>query len=256
MDIALPWMNTIVCNQLDELYWTGPSLDQGPLPALIYLSLAGDESLSLNPFNQPIQWLADKPIRCFSLTLPCHGKGFDKSIAMEHWANLLRENHLLTPFLNLGLSAINKLVNKNLIQWKQLALAGLSRGAFAACHLAAHLPNCAAICGFAPLTELTVLKEFRSEDICDRATSWGLGTVAEKLAKIPSRLYIGNNDTRVGTEACFAFHRQLVAQAHSQRLRPAPHELCITPSIGHKGHGTTPEVFANGAAWVWDRLRD
>jgi esterase FrsA len=46
------------------------------------------------------------------------------------------------------------------IQKDKLAVMGLSRGVFIACHVAAAIPAVSTILGFAPLTNLCAIKEF------------------------------------------------------------------------------------------------
>jgi esterase FrsA len=58
----------------------------------------------------------------------------------------------------------------------------------------------------------------------------------------------------VGTESCFQFISELSETAYQQKISSSPIELIIGPSMGHKGHGTPPEVFKDGAAWIRRKL--
>ncbi len=59
------------------LYYCGPSHHDGPLPAFFYFALAGDESLTLSPYNHPVLPFEKQAMRVCSFTLPSHVAGFD-----------------------------------------------------------------------------------------------------------------------------------------------------------------------------------
>ncbi len=48
-----------------EVAHIGPSLDKGRLPAVMYFSISGEDSIGLDPFNQPALFLAENGIRVF-----------------------------------------------------------------------------------------------------------------------------------------------------------------------------------------------
>ena len=66
--------------------YIGPDLMEGPLPSLFYFALSEQESLFLDPYNQPVVFLSSYPIRVFSMTLPGHGSGLHSKDAMHFWA--------------------------------------------------------------------------------------------------------------------------------------------------------------------------
>ena len=219
-----------------ELTYIGPPLEEGPLPTLIYFSLSAHESLTLDPFNQPIAYLANESMRLVSLTIPGHEEGRDKTKAIAYWAEELSAGRdPLTPFFDTTAKAIESL----LPSCSSIALAGLSRGAFIACHIATRLPI-ETILGFAPLTRLSFAKEFDLEHL--------------DLTEKTIRFYIGNRDLRVGTDNAFSLITSLANRAYDKRIRTSPFELIITPSIGFQGHGTSKEIFHAGAEWVKGRL--
>ena len=99
---------------------------------------------------------------------------------------------------------------------------------------------------FAARQEL--LKFFLAFALLDR---YDLGNFASELAKKQVRFYIGNRDTRVGTQECFECLEKIAAASDS----PPSAELFIRRSIGQMGHGTPPEVFSEGADWIYERLK-
>jgi predicted esterase len=234
------------------LYHVGPSLDHGPLPSLFYFAISAEDSLTLDPFNQPVQFLARHMIRIFSMTLPGHENGLPATSAMQLWAeDLSKGNDCVSSFLAQAERAVNFAVDEKFIDPNKMAVAGLSRGAFIACHLAARDPRFRTILGFAPLTRLSKIKEFASLAHNPLVNELDLIHLADTLSDRHLRLYIGNHDTRVGTRECFNFLEQIVEK---KKKRVADAELIIGPSMGRDGHGTSPEIFKQGATWLATHL--
>lgn len=72
-----------------------------------------------------------------------------------------------------------------------------------------------------------------------------LNNVADKLTGRPLWMCIGNHDERVGTDHLIAFSRKVVAASFAKN-QPAPVELHIMQTEGHRIHGT-----AHQEAEVW-----
>lgn len=226
------------------LYHAGPALDHGPLPSLFYFAISGPDSLCLDPFNQPVQFLQGKMIRIFSMTLPGHEEGLSPHGAMKIWAeDLEKKTNTLPRFLDSLETAIEFGIREKFIDPKQMAAMGLSRGAFIAAHIAAREKRFRSLVCFAPLTNLLKIREFASFPHPESAQELSLSSLAPKLGDRRVKIFIGNEDTRVDTRSCFDFAMQLVAHK-SQRTSPV--ELLIYPSIGQMGHGTPPEIFKKG----------
>lgn len=235
-----------------SVLYVGPDISIGPLPALIYFALSAEETLSLDPYSQPVKILHGKPIRIFSFTIPCHGHLFSNTHAMQAWANELKANqNFLNSFIKECSIVIDKLIHENIIDKHFLSVAGLSRGAFIATHLAAENRHISTVLGFAPLTTLEFLEEFKDTPNCN---IYNLSNLYPKLLHKRLRFYIGNRDVRVGTEKCFEFINGLTNFAHAHGVRSPQAELIISPSVGHKGHGTLPPVFQDGINWISPRL--
>ncbi len=233
-----------------HLKFIGPPLDQGPLPAVFYFALSAEDSLELDPFNQPALHLLPFNIRVFSITLPGHDILPAKE-ALKYWADhILKEDNIIEAFVTKTRTIINTLMQDHVIEKDKLAVMGLSRGFFIACHVAASMPLISTILGFAPLTHLAVAKEFPESAHSLLMCTLKLNNLENALADRRLRFYIGNHDTRVGTKHCFDFFSSLVQKAVEKKIRPVPMELIITPSIGHQGHGTSPETFCQGAKWL------
>lgn len=230
------------------LYHTGPALDLGPLPSLFYFAISGSDTLTLDPFNQPIQFLHGSMIRIFSMTLPGHENQLPATGAMSIWADELSQGiNRITPFLDSIQLAVDFAIRERFTDPYKMATAGLSRGGFIAAHLAARDPRFRYLLGFAPLTRLGSIKEFALLQHHPLVGSFDLIHLAELLSDRYVRLYIGNHDTRVGTKECFDFAMELVRK---KKTRIAQVEMIMSPSIGQAGHGTPPSIFSQGAAWL------
>jgi esterase FrsA len=233
---------------IPNLFHVGPALDHGPLPSIFYFALSGPDSLCLDPFNQPVQCLEGKWIRIFSMTLPAHEEGLSPHEALATWASDIAKGlDPLNNFFEEALRAIAYTIENKFADPHKLGIAGLSRGGFIASHLAAREKRFKAILQFAPLTRLPKGKDFEAVWNHPILQSLDILPLAKQLADRHIRFYIGNKDARVSTKACLDFVLALVE--HSS-LRSPQIELIMTPSIGQMGHGTSPEIFCQGAEWL------
>lgn len=239
-----------------EIAHVGPPLSQGPLPALFYFSLSARDSLCLDPFNQPVAYLSSLPIRIFSMTLPGHENQLPPTQALHVWAQEIASgNDVISSFVEDAQQAMYALTAQGVLLPDRTAVAGLSRGAFVAAHIAARIPSLQWILGFAPLTDISIAKEFHSLTHLPSVTSLSLEHLAEKLTNRKVRFYIGNLDTRVSTRRCFDCIETWSKTALAQGIRSPKMELIVGPSIGRDGHGTSKEVFHHGAQWIAEELR-
>jgi len=103
-------------------------------------------------------------------------------------------------------------------------------------------------CGvsFAPVTELTILSEFKGLENHELTQAIALHNVADQLAGRPLWMCIGNQDDRVGTDELIAFSRKVVAASYAQG-KPAPIELHIMHTEGHRIHAT---AHTEAEAWL------
>ncbi len=242
------------CNALHirpdiTLYHVGPALDHGPLPSLFYFAISGPDSLCLDPFNQPVQFLQGQMARIFSMTLPGHENDLPATGAMKIWADDLKNGKdMISPFIDAILLALDFAVKEKFADPLHLTAGGLSRGAMIAAHLAARDSRFKKLVCFAPLTKLSKIKEFAHQTDLASANRLDLIHLAPNLSDRHVRIFIGNEDTRVGTRECFEFAMALVAH---KKQRTAQVGLEIYPSIGQMGHGTPPEIFKKGVEWIF-----
>lgn len=233
----------------------GPPKENGPLPAVIYFGLSLEESLTIDPFNQPVVYLQNFSVRILSLNLPAHGPNLNALDAMYVWAKEISSGKdIISPFIDQCVYAINTLIERKLILREKIGVMGLSRGGFIAAHLAIKFPHLRAIVGFAPMTTLASIKEFNNQDQSPLVQALNLQNHLTGLYDKTMRFYIGNRDTRVSTDECYALVHKLADTAFEQGLRSPPIEMIISPSIGHMGHGTSKDTFIDGAHWLGKKL--
>lgn len=233
------------------MFYLGPDLKEGPLPAVFYFALSAQESLLTDPFNSPVTIWNDSRMRIFSVDLPYHGEGYSSVEAMQQWADAYqRKEPFLESFL-LDLFKSVQLLFPFLIPG-HIGAAGLSRGGFIASHLASFFSEINALLGFAPLTSLFFIKEFSTlkEPADSLVHKTDLSLIRQKLASKIIRVYMGNRDMRVSSDLCFQWIRSLVEAAFEEKIRSPSIEMFLKPSIGYLGHGTTPETFHEGATWL------
>ncbi|PIS01406.1 MAG: alpha/beta hydrolase [Chlamydiae bacterium CG10_big_fil_rev_8_21_14_0_10_35_9] len=250
----------LTCSALElapgiTLYHTGPSLDKGPMPAVFYFALSGEDSLCLDPFNQPVQFLSDYPIRVFSLTLPAHEANLPPQNALSVWADdMTHQRDILSEFIEQARLAISYVIEQKLTSEDTIALAGLSRGGLLASLIAAEEKRARFILLFAPVTILAKAKEFekiQDNPLVKKANAF---TVVDHIYDRHIKAYIGNRDVRVGTRNCFDFIEALSHRAFENKIRSPQIEMLLSPSIGHQGHGTPPHIFKSGANWLVECL--
>ena len=104
------------------LHHLGPPLEEGPLPTLFYFALSGRESLTLDPYNQPIQFFEGKKVRAFSLTLPHHSDGLPPNESIAAWGREMGAGRdPLAPFLKQAGEAIRFALEQGWIDLDRLA---------------------------------------------------------------------------------------------------------------------------------------
>lgn len=187
------------------------------------------------------------------MTLPGHENDLPAKEAMKIWADdMAKGRDCVTDFLDAAKLAVDFAIKEKFADPEKLAVAGLSRGGFIAAHLAARDERFRHLLGFAPLTRLSKIKEFAHLQDNALANSLDLTHLAEKLSDRHVRMYIGNEDKRVGTQECIDFGMSIVKH---KKTRVAQVELMIYPSVGQMGHGTPPEIFKQGVDWIASNLK-
>ncbi len=209
------------------------------IPTVFYFAVGAEDTLYKDPFNQPVKFLVEQGIRVVTFSLPLHE---EPQRGIEKWAEAYKNGHdILTPFFD----EVSETILALDLDWKKTAIMGLSRGAFIGAHILTRLDPIPYLLGFAPLTMLEMAEEFQKIGVVPN-----LPLDLEALSHHSIRFYIGNDDTRVSTDRCYSFIRELVEKAKERQKREIPIELIIGSSVGFKGHGTLPHVFKAGTDWI------
>lgn len=247
---------TLKIDDRTSLSFIGPPLSAGQCPAVIYFALSDEDSLYLDPYNQPALFLSSHhPIRVFSITLPDHEDFSKAKNALVLWSKEIEKGiDPISKFMDQTLNAIAYLIEEKIALPSKIAVMGLSRGAYFALRIGAKSPDINWILGFSPLINLYDIFEFDSIKDCTLLQSLHSDKLLDSLINKQIRLYIGNRDTRVGTRNSFMFIEKIAMQAYQKNRKEAQAELIIYPSIGYKGHGTGKNIFKDGCLWLKEKL--
>lgn len=230
------------------------SPDQESSTTLFYFACSARDSLSLDPLSQPAIAAVACGCRVISIDLPFHQEGVALDEALEAWNHAFEQGE--DPFHS-WFDRVEKWIRQEpSLQHQPVGLMGLSRGGFIGKILAQRLSIVKALLLFAPLLdweECPSFQESAAEGLIP--SSYLLLDSASSLSHVSLRVYIGNQDRRVGVRPAFELVEAVARAQADKRIFPSPSELIIRPSIGYMGHGTTPETFSEGAQWAASQLK-
>lgn len=214
-------------------------------PTLIVLGSAIDPVLGSAYFRQCGNQLSEASgWLCVSIDLPCHGARTrpGESGGLSGWRQRVEKGEdFVAPFNARLSSVLDHLIEKGIADPDRLAVCGTSRGGYLAIQFAVHDQRVQAAAGFAPVTDLRALSEFRGLDDNPLAKKLSLENQAAALAGRRVWIGIGDQDQRVSTDRAIACARAMTAA----KVRTTFH-LLPEP----RGH-TTPRGSAELAAdWI------
>lgn len=220
-------------------------------PSLIVIGSDLEYSLTNDEINEVGRLLGPRGVSSFALDVPCHGADIrdGEPDGLHGWRSRLDRNEDFVASFSQKVSAIIDFLLAEGYS-SRIAIAGTSRGGFMGLHAMAVDPRVCCSASFAPVTELTVLNEFKGLEDHALTQSIALNQVAEKFAGRPLWMCIGNNDDRVGTDHLVDFSRKVVAASIARNL-PAPIELHIMQTEGHRIHDA---AHREAAAWLLQHL--
>lgn len=224
-----------------------------PRPTLFILAGSIEETLGDPYFRQSGNLLAAQGYLCVSIDIPGHGKnrGEDPD-GLEGWRSRVDRGEDFVAETNRRLSAVlDTLIAEGLSDPARVAACGTSRGGFLALHFAAADTRVKCVATFAPVTDLTALREFAGTENHDRVASLSASRRADDLVDCPTWIIIGDRDERVGTDNAIALARGITASALARGLNPAV-ELHVVPEP--KGHTTPDGAAAQAAAWIINQM--
>lgn len=236
------------------LRYLGPGPEAGPQATVLACALSASMTLDGGPIALPAELLAARGVRVLALDLPHHSEGADPQKALERWAQDLQGGH--HPLRHWGDQlevALEELVEMGALT--SLSFYGISRGALAAAWAATHLNlpekvTISKLCAWAPLARLSRGKDFQQIAHLPAVQELDCSRWVERMTTLALKVWIGNLDQRVGVLPSFEWVESLAQAQQRSGQRVCRSELVIRPSIGHMGHGTSPEAFQEGVQWL------
>ncbi|MBI2478028.1 MAG: prolyl oligopeptidase family serine peptidase [Planctomycetia bacterium] len=219
-------------------------IDNTVQPTLIVLSGTIEGTLTNPYFRQCGNQLArESGWLCVSIDLPCHGTQHrEGESGLSGWRERVENGDDFVKQFNQRLSGVlDYLIDNGFSDPKRIAVCGTSRGGFLAIHFAASDTRVGYIAGFAPVTDLAMLSEFKG--IEDNPLTKQL-SAAHQAGKLTGRhvwIGIGDQDQRVSTDAAIQLARQLTIAKCQVELHVFPEPR------GHTTPKGAPEMVAR---WI------
>lgn len=227
-----------------------------PAPTLFMLAGTIDGTLGSTYFRQCGNELGQLGYLVVSIDLPCHGTQTveGQPSGLGGWSYRVGNGEDIVEESNARLSAVlDDLIKTGLADPERIAAAGTSRGGFLAIHFAAHDTRVKCAAGFAAVTDLAALSEFRARKENELVKKLSLVNQAEKLAGRPVWIITGDRDERVGTHHAIDLASRLSALAKERDI-PSNVELHVMSEP--RGH-TTPRSASDLAAdWIHQHLAE
>jgi dienelactone hydrolase len=230
--------------------------DPGTKPAPTLFMLAGtiESTLEKPYFRQCGNELASLGYLVVSIDLPCHGNQSTEGepAGLGGWSHRVGKNEDFVADSNARLSKVlDHLIMTGLNDPNRVVAGGTSRGGFLAIHFAAYDSRVKCAAGFAPVTDLAALSEFRSRQEHLLVKKLSLANQAEKLTERPVWIVIGDRDERVGTEHAIELASRLSAVAKERNVASNVELHIMSEPRGH----TTPRGSSRLAAdWIHRHL--
>lgn len=238
----------------DVAYGVWGDLVGKPAPTLFILASTIDDTLASAYFRQCGNELAELGYILVSIDLPCHGTQTTEGqpAGLSGWSHRVGNDEDIVAEANVRLSnVLDDLIKTGLTDPTRVAAAGTSRGGFLAIHFAAHDKRVKAAAGFAPVTSLAALREFRTRQDHPLVSRLSLINHAEKIAGRPVWIIIGDRDERVGTHHAIELASKLSSVAKERDI-PSNVELHVMSEP--RGHTTPRGASSMAAAWVHRQL--
>jgi hypothetical protein len=218
--------------------------DGRPAPLLMHFGGALTDALTHPDYRLLCELLIAQGWRAASIDLPVHGSEVregEASYDMTGWrARLERGEDLLGDFFRRGTAVLDHLIASGLADPARIAASGLSRGGFSALHFAAADGRPRWVGAIAPLTDMTLIREFQGAEYLPAARALAVHTLVERLTGKCVWICIGNDDRRVSTDSTISFTRQ-------RRSPQADVELHV---LNYDGHQSTAADHHALAAWM------
>ena len=214
-------------------------------PTLIVLGSTIDSVLDSAYFRQCGNQLSEEASwLCVSIDLPCHGTRSRpvENAGLTGWRQRVEKGeNFVAPFNARLSSVIDHLITQGITDPDRIVSSGTSRGGYLAIQFAAHDKRVKAAIGFAPVTDLRALREFRGLDDHPLTQKLSLENSAPALANRHVWMVIGDQDQRVSSDRALACARAMTAAMvrNTFHLMPEP-----------RGHTTPKGSTELAARWI------
>lgn len=182
-----------------------------------------------------------------SADLPCHGSDIrpGEPPELKGWRHRLERNEdLFAAFTSKCVAKLDQLLAAGEADPEQVFVGGVSRGAFAAFHLALREHRFKSAVGLSPVVDLADLSEFEGYAGDTRA----LRQQADRLGEISTFLSIQSHDERVRTRSTIALADEII------RTHPQPVDVTLRVEAG-SGHTVTSQMRGAARGWIGARSR-
>lgn len=226
-----------------------------PAPTLFIFALDTAGTLDRAIYRQAGTLLAEKGWLCVSLDLPCHASQHREGEAAElkGWRQRIDAGeNIMEEFTGRAKKVLDFLIAEKYTDPTRVAACGTSRGGFSACHFAIADPRVKCVAAYAPVADLTMLREFSGTKNPSLVQTLALASHVDQLADRCVWIVIGDNDQRVSTDNVIEFARKLSAASVQKKL-PRRHVELYVASV--EGHSTPPDTAEKSAAWIEKMLK-
>jgi len=226
-----------------------------PAPTLFILATTIEGTLGDAYYRQCGNQLAEHGYLCVSIDLPGHGRAHrdGEPQGLLAWSRRAAEKEDFATETSARLTAVlDYLIEAGYSDPERVAACGTSRGGYLALQFASHDHRVQCVAAFAPVSDLTALREFRQQLTDPFVASLSLMARTAELAGRAVWIVIGDQDERVGTDRAIAFARQLTAASLKRKL-PSRVELHVLPEPG--GHTTPRGASQQAAKWIYRQLQ-
>jgi dienelactone hydrolase len=225
-----------------------PAKPTKPAPTLVILSGSWQDALGSETYRKAGTHLAEDGYLCVSVDLPCHGADVKpKESGLTGWrVRCDRGEDIMADLTGRLTKVLDYLIAEQLADPERIAVVGTSRGGFAAMHFAAADPRIRCVAGYAPVTDLAKLSEFKGAEQSPLVGKLALANYADALAAKGVWIIIGDRDLRVDTDSAIALARKISAAAVAKGLTPRV-DLHVLSSPGHT---SPPGAAETSAVWI------
>jgi dienelactone hydrolase len=232
-----------------------PDVPKQPAPTLFVFASTIENTLGHVYYRQAGNALADRGYLCVSVDLPCHGQELraGEPDGLAGWRyRCERDDDPMADLATRARAVLDHLIAAGMTDPARIAACGTSRGGYSALQFTAAEPRVKCVAAFAPVTDLTALREFAGAEQHPLVQRLSVEHRADDLAGRAVWLVIGDRDERVGTDHAIRFARQVTAEALRQK-RPALVDLHVVSEP--RGHSTPAGAAEQAAEWIDRQLK-